>query len=74
MTENDLKASKGNEWITEGALVLRDLGYYSHDALGEITNKKAFFISKVKPKTALFNLDGQRFELVKLIGKCKELG
>ncbi len=74
MTENDLTASKNNEWITEGALILRDLGYYSHDGLEEIANKKAFFISKVKPKTALFDLDGQRFELVKLVEKMKRAG
>jgi hypothetical protein len=72
MTENDLTASKNNEWIKEGTLVLRDLGYYCHKGLEEIIDKKAFFISRVKPKTALFTLDGERFDLVRFIRKMSK--
>lgn len=72
MTENDLTASKNNKWIQEGSLILRDLGYYSHQGLQEIIDKNAYFISKVKPKTALFTLDEQRLDLIKLIDKMKK--
>jgi len=72
MTDNDLTDSKNNEWITEGALILRDLGYYSHQGLHEIIQKKAFFISKVKPKTALFETTGERLNLTILIKKMKK--
>jgi len=72
MTENDLTASKNNKWIQEGSLVLRDLGYYSHEGLQEIIDKNAYFISKVKPKTALFTLDQKRLDLIKLIDKMKK--
>ena len=71
---NDLTDCKSNEWITKGALVLRDLGYYSHEGLKEIIDKEAFFISKVKPKTALFDLCGQRLDLPKLIASMKKSG
>ncbi len=72
MTENDLTASKNNKWIQEGSLILRDLGYYSHEGLQEIIDKNAYFISKAKPKTALFTLDHQRLDLIKLIDKMKK--
>jgi len=72
MTENDLTASQKNEWIKEGALILRDLGYYCNEGLQEIAFKKAFFISKVKPKTALFTLAGKRLDLAKLLARMKK--
>jgi hypothetical protein len=72
MTANDLTASKNNEWIKEGSLVLRDLGYYSNDALQDVIHKKAFFVSKVKPKTALFTLKKERLDLVKLVRKMRK--
>ncbi len=74
MTENDLINAKNNDWITEGALILRDLGYYSHQGLHEIINKKAFFISKVKPKTALFETTGERLNLVSILKKMNRYG
>ncbi len=74
MTENDSVNSKNNDWITEGSLILRDLGYYSHQGLHEIINKKAFFISKVKPKTALFETTGERLDLTALLKKMKRYG
>lgn len=71
---NDLTDCKGNEWITEGSLVLRDLGYYSHEGFKEIMNKRAFFISKAKPKTALFDIHGKRIDLPKIIRTMKKHG
>ncbi len=70
--QNDLTDSKNNDWVTEGALVLRDLGYYSHEGLKEIENKRAFFLSKVKPKTAFFDLHGKRIDLGKVISTMKK--
>lgn len=55
-------------------MILRDLGYYSHHGLHEITNKKACFISKVKPKTALFETTGQRLDLALLSKRIKKFG
>lgn len=72
MTENDLTSSKDNEWIKEDSLILRDLGYYNSEGLQQIIDKKAFFISKVKPKTALYKMDGKRLDLVKLVNKMKK--
>lgn len=73
-SSNDLTDCKGNEWITEGSLVLRDLGYYSHEGFKEIMNKGAFFISKAKPKTALFDIHGKRIDLPKLLRRMKKRG
>lgn len=71
MTINDLTASKNNEWIKEGSLVLRDMGYYNHEGIKQIIDKQAYFISRVKPKTALFDLQGKPFDLTKCISKMK---
>jgi hypothetical protein len=71
VTTNDHTESKNNEWIKKGALILRDLGYYSIEGLQEIADKQAFYISKVKPKTALFTLKGQRFDLIKCVEQMK---
>jgi hypothetical protein len=53
-TRNDSLSSTENTWIEENSLVLRDLGYFSFKGLQEVINKKAFFISRAKPKTAFF--------------------
>jgi hypothetical protein len=53
-TPNDSLSSTENKWIEENSLVLRDLGYFSFKGLEEVINKKAFFISRAKPKTAFF--------------------
>lgn len=74
VTENDLTDSKHNHWITEGSLILRDMGYYSHEGLHEIIKKKAFFISRVRAKTALFEITGERLDLNALIKKMKRNG
>lgn len=54
-TRNDNVFSTTNDWIEEGSLVLRDMGYFSFKGLQEVINKKAYFISRAKPKTVFYS-------------------
>ena len=51
---NESRWSVNNEWLQPGALVLRDLGYFTMDGFQEIIDKGAYFISRAKPKTAFY--------------------
>lgn len=74
-THNDSLEATGNEWVVKGCLVVRDLGYFSIDALEEIINKEAYYISKVKPKTTFCYLGGRgKFDLKKLVDKMGRKG
>lgn len=54
-TISEAKSATGCNWIREGSLVLRDLGYFNLEGFKEIHQKKAYFISRVKPKTILYD-------------------
>lgn len=73
-TRNDSLEARGNKWVTKGSLVVRDLGYFSIDALEEIDQEEAFYISKAKPKTTFFNAEGEEFDLKKLVDKMDKTG
>lgn len=69
-TKNDNLFSTNNNWIEEGSLVLRDLGYFSFKGMQEIVDRKAYFISKAKPKTVFYSPgsgEDNKFNLKKLI-------
>jgi hypothetical protein len=49
-TENDLAYTKRTlDYIREGDLYIRDLGYVSHAYLAKIVKEKAFFINRLHP-------------------------
>lgn len=69
-TRNDSLSSIENNWIEENSLVLRDLGYFSFKGFEEVINKKAFFISRAKPKTAFFEGGGKnRLDIKALVSQ-----
>lgn len=76
-THNDVRESTHLDWIPPGALLIRDLGYFSIDGFARIEQQKAFFLSRLQPKSALFERkDGAftRFDISKLLTKMKKHG
>lgn len=69
----DRKFAFSNDWITPGALVVRDLGYFLHKGLEEITQKSAFFLTRAFPRTAFFNPENpsERIDLELLTKRMK---
>jgi hypothetical protein len=69
-TRNDSLSSTENSWLEENSLVLRDLGYFSFKGLLEVIARKAFFISRAKPKTVFYEKQGDevnKFNIKSLI-------
>ncbi|MBD3631292.1 MAG: IS4 family transposase [Cyclobacterium sp.] len=62
----DQKAARDQvDRISENSLIIRDLGYFVMDILESIHRKGAFFISRLKPKTTIYELkEGQYIRLV----------
>lgn len=59
-TNNDQSASPDVlSLLGKGDLLIRDLGYFVLKVLGEIINKKAFFISRLKYGLTLYNEAGK---------------
>jgi hypothetical protein len=61
---SDAKSATNCDWITKNSLVIRDLGYFSLDSLKEVDDKKAFYISKVQPRTVLYQKINNKFERI----------
>jgi hypothetical protein len=60
------------EQIEEGELSIADLGYFSLNKFRSITIKKAFFISRFRPSTALFATDSlKRINLIETLKQHK---
>lgn len=57
-------ASNIIELLQPNDLVLRDLGYASHDAFTKISEKQAYYISRLKPRMKLYSECGE--ELIDL--------
>lgn len=56
-----------------GDLVLRDLGYFDLESFKLFDQKhKVDFISRLKPKTSIFELDGQKIDMGKLAYHMKK--
>lgn len=63
--------------INKGDLLLRDLGYYSVDSYGKIENCEAFYISRLKCQTGIYQKTDEGFEQLswqKLMKKIQESG
>jgi len=63
------------EWLTPGSLLIRDLGYFSMDALKAIKKREAYYLSRVKPKTILYKkVDDEliKVDMRKLLSKMKK--
>lgn len=75
-TRSEALSATDNSWIERGALVLRDLGYFTIKGFREIIDKKAFFISRAKPKTSFYypDDDQKKFNIKKLLSKMKSNG
>lgn len=55
------------ERVVEGTLRIRDLGYWQLDELKQDAEDGRFWLSRLKPGTALFVADGTRIELFELL-------
>lgn len=66
-TKNDYSNAKDTLCnIKENELVIRDLGYISIDLLRKIHQKNAFFLNRIKPRTALYKKKDNKFVRVSL--------
>ncbi len=50
-------------WVTEGSLILFDLGYVALPALQELISRKVYFICRWNPRFEAYTADGQPFDL-----------
>lgn len=65
---NDQKASPDLlPLVQKNDLVLRDLGYFAIPVLQQIVQRDAFFLSRFYFRTAVFDLQGQPINLLKLL-------
>ena len=75
---NDQKASPDIlPHVQKGDLILRDLGYFAIAVLQQIGLRDAYFLSRYYFHTALFDIHGQKFDLLKQLrekGSLRSLG
>jgi hypothetical protein len=70
-TRNDQAASMDVlEVLQPGDLLLRDLGYFTLRSLAAIDQHGAFYLSRLRYKTSLFDADGERIALLKVLRKA----
>jgi len=55
-------------------LVIRDLGYWSLKVFAQIAKAKAFFLSRYRPGTTLYDEQGNRLELLALLSRIERRG
>ena len=61
--------------VAENDLVIRNLGYYVFDSFVNISNKGAFYISRLRPKANVYEMNNgilQRLDFKKLYAKMKK--
>ena len=51
--------------ITQGAIRLADLGYFSLDCLNQINNNEGYYLSRIQVQTHLFDRYGRQLDLPK---------
>jgi Transposase DDE domain len=67
-TENDQSASCiVKEYINEMDLVIRDLGYFTLGSLKAIADKRAYFLSRLRYGVHIYDEQGNRLQLGKLM-------
>jgi hypothetical protein len=54
--------------VRAGDLTIRDMGYFVIDYFRGIQEKKAFFISRLKPKVVVYQKKGNKFEEIDFVG------
>lgn len=59
-------AKEKTDQIDKGDLIIRDLGYFSLEVLKSIAKVEAFFLSKLKPKMKVFDLNSCEVNFSKL--------
>lgn len=71
-TRNDQAAALDIlDFIREGDLALRDLGYFSLESMRRIGEAKAYFLSRYKNATNLFDFEtGEKIDLIALL-RCR---
>ena len=73
-TYNDVNEAANLNYLEEGSLMIRDLGYFSVKGFKAILEKKSFFLSRLQPKTVLYkNSDksSERLDIVDLIDNMR---
>jgi hypothetical protein len=68
----DQKTTLQTAHLQADSLHLRDLGYFDLDVLGMIAQANAFFLTRLKRGTMLFDSQGLRLDLEKLLRDRKE--
>jgi hypothetical protein len=79
LTEVSVLAGLDNERIAEvagkplpaGALLLEDLGFFSGERLQAYVEQGVYFLSRVPARTAFFDDEGRRIDLVKELRRCQ---
>jgi len=61
------------EFVKEGDLVLRDLGYFTLESMKRIGEKMAHFLSRYKSGVRLYRLDGEEVDLRDLLRRNRKL-
>jgi Transposase DDE domain len=61
---NDSLQAANVSWLKPNSLLIRDLGYFSNNGLKEIENKGSYYLSRLKPKTVLYEKKGEEFRRI----------
>lgn len=70
----DQKAARDQvDRISKNSLIIRDLGYFVMDVLELIQKKGAFFISRLRPKTAVYELSEGRYIRLDMVSLYAEI-
>jgi hypothetical protein len=65
--DSDAKSALMQTVPDRGSLTIRDLGYFSLDWFAQLIATGAFFISRLQPKTTVFDRDGVPLDLFQLL-------
>lgn len=74
-THSDSREACKIDGLQQGSLLIRDLGYFSVEGLKAIESNNSFFISRLQPRSALYEIIGDthvRFNLKDLLVKMKK--
>ena len=77
LRQDQADASETLEDIETGSLIIRDLGYFSTNVFQQISQRKAYFISRLHPRVNVYELkqgDYQLLDLKKVHSKMKQRG
>ena len=69
---NDYENSLDDIPLPRGSLGLADLGYFRLDAFEELNEAGVFWLSRLHPKTVVYNAEGERLNLCRWLSRQKE--